>query len=230
MNQMNQVLLEGNLVAAPEQKEIGEGRNVSHLSVAVNKFYKDKNGEKQQEVSYFDVDVFGSLSDKVSKAEKGQKIRVVGRLEQAQWKSAEGKNMSKLLVVAESIELERPGLVINNSSQIILEGNLTAAPEQKEIGEGRKVSKFTIASNKSYKKNEEWVEKTSFIDVDAFGKTGEIASGIAKGKTVRIVGELKQNRWTDANGKNRSKISIVAEHIEKKREITKKDPGMDMGR
>ena len=37
---------------------------------------------------------------------------------------------------------------------------------------------------------------------------------LAKGRGVRVVGRLKQDRWTDQEGKNRSRIKIVAEHVE----------------
>jgi single-strand DNA-binding protein len=37
-----------------------------------------------------------------------------------------------------------------------------------------------------------------------------------KGRGLRVVGRLKQNRWKDADGKTQSKIFVVAEHIEYK--------------
>jgi single-strand DNA-binding protein len=40
---------------------------------------------------------------------------------------------------------------------------------------------------------------------------------------VRVVGRLKQDRWTDADGKPRSRIEIVAEHVEFKPQLKKQD-------
>jgi single-strand DNA-binding protein len=37
---------------------------------------------------------------------------------------------------------------------------------------------------------------------------------LKKGRGVRVVGRLKQDRWTSPKGQPRSKVSIVAEHVE----------------
>jgi single-strand DNA-binding protein len=42
-----------------------------------------------------------------------------------------------------------------------------------------------------------------------------------------VVGRLKQDRWTDADGKGHSKILIVAEHVEFKPQMKKDDDGKD---
>jgi single-strand DNA-binding protein len=58
-------------------------------------------------------------------------------------------------------------------------------------------------------------KEVSFFDVDAWGALAEtVAEKGAKGQGVRIVGRLKQERWIDVNGKNCSKVVIVAEHVE----------------
>jgi single-strand DNA-binding protein len=45
---------------------------------------------------------------------------------------------------------------------------------------------------------------------------------------VRVVGRLKQDRWTDPEGKGRSKVLIVAEHVEFKPQPKKDgDPGAE---
>lgn len=44
---------------------------------------------------------------------------------------------------------------------------------------------------------------------------------VKKGRGVRVVGRLKQERWKDAEGKSHSKIFVVAEHIELKQQIRK---------
>jgi single-strand DNA-binding protein len=42
-----------------------------------------------------------------------------------------------------------------------------------------------------------------------------------KGRGVRVVGRLKQDRWNSADGKAHSKVSIVAEHVEFRPEFRK---------
>jgi single-strand DNA-binding protein len=58
-------------------------------------------------------------------------------------------------------------------------------------------------------------EEVSYFDVESWGKLAEtVADTGHKGRGVRVVGRLKQNRWTDQEGRNQSRIVIVAEHIE----------------
>ena len=49
-----------------------------------------------------------------------------------------------------------------------------------------------------------------------------------KGRGLRIVGRLKQDRWTKADGHNTSRVSIVAEHIEFKKRTVKQEPTEDL--
>jgi single-strand DNA-binding protein len=46
---------------------------------------------------------------------------------------------------------------------------------------------------------------------------------LKKGRGVRVVGRLKQDRWTDADGKPHSRVLIVAEHVEFKPQLKKQD-------
>jgi single-strand DNA-binding protein len=41
-----------------------------------------------------------------------------------------------------------------------------------------------------------------------------------KGRGIRVVGRLKQSRWTNSEGKTASRISIIAEHVEFKKRLT----------
>jgi single-strand DNA-binding protein len=44
-----------------------------------------------------------------------------------------------------------------------------------------------------------------------------------KGRVVRVVGRLKQDRWTGPEGQGRSRAEIVAEHVEFKPQLKGKD-------
>jgi single-strand DNA-binding protein len=107
MNNLNSIIIEGNLVKAPELYTTSKGTSLCHLSVAVNRWYKSMNGDMQNEVSFFDVDTWGNLAETVAeKCGKGRGVRVVGRLKQERWIDANGKNCSKVVVVAEHIEFK----------------------------------------------------------------------------------------------------------------------------
>ncbi len=80
---------------------------------------------------------------------------------------------------------------------------------------GTAVCKFTVASNRFFKQGEEMQKEVSLFDVSCWTRLAEVCGEYLKnGRGVRVVGRLKQDRWTDADGKGRSKIFVVAEHVE----------------
>ena len=105
MNQLNSIILEGNLVANAELSEPSKGFKVCKFSLGVNRFTKSLNGESIDEVSFFDVEAYGKLAESCEKnGIKGRGVRVVGRLKQSRWKNNDGKNQSRVYVIAEHIE------------------------------------------------------------------------------------------------------------------------------
>lgn len=108
---------------------------------------------------------------------------------------------------------------MNNLNSILLEGNLTRDPELSYTPSGTAVCRFSIAVNRSYKLNEEYQDEVSFFDIEIWSRQAEVcAEYLKKGRGVRVVGRLKQDRWTDSDGNTRSKVKIVGEHVEFKPE------------
>ena len=107
MNQLNSLILEGNVVRQAELSEPSKGFKVCKFPVAVNRYIKKSTGEGMEEVSYFDVEAYGKIAEVCEKqSSKGRGIRVVGRLKQNRWKDDSGRNMSKVFIVAEHIEFK----------------------------------------------------------------------------------------------------------------------------
>ena len=105
MNQLNSIIIEGNVVRDAVLLEPSEGFKVCKLCIAVNRFYKNKNDQASEEVSFFDVECFGKSAEYCQKkAIKGRGVRVVGRLKQDSWKDNSGKSQSRVFVIAEHIE------------------------------------------------------------------------------------------------------------------------------
>lgn len=104
MNQMNQIILEGNIVRISE-KETSGGTFVLSLTVATSRGYKSMAGEKSSEVSYFDCQLWGDYGKKMKgRCGKGKTVRIVGRLKQDRWKDESGKQFSRVFVVVEHID------------------------------------------------------------------------------------------------------------------------------
>ncbi len=104
---------------------------------------------------------------------------------------------------------------MNDLNSILLEGNLARDPVLTTTPNGASVCNFTIGTHAEYKKNSEQQRETSFFNVEAWSKLGEnCAEYLRKGRGVRVVGRVKQDRWQDANGQPRSRVKVVAEHVE----------------
>jgi single-strand DNA-binding protein len=109
MNNLNSILLEGNLVRDPEHKTVANGTAFCNMSIAVNRWYKKADGaEPEQEVGYFDVAAWGKLAETCrTLGSKGRSLRVVGRLKQERRKEAVGKARSRVLITFDHIEWKR---------------------------------------------------------------------------------------------------------------------------
>lgn len=102
MNSLNSVLLEGNLTQEPEIQYTPQCTAVCHFTVASDRYYN-----KTKETSFFEIETWGKLAEKASaELKKGEGVRVVGRLKQKRWKNAEGRDISKVVIVAEHFEIK----------------------------------------------------------------------------------------------------------------------------
>jgi single-strand DNA-binding protein len=111
---------------------------------------------------------------------------------------------------------------VNNLNSILVEGNIVRDPESRTTPKGTTVCTFQIASNRYYKQDSGLEKEVSFFTVESWGKLAEsVGNQGRKGRGVRVVGRLKQERWQDREGKAQSKVSIVAEHVEFRPEFKK---------
>lgn len=91
----------------------------------------------------------------------------------------------------------------------ILTGRITKDLELKQAGQTQ-VTNFSLAVDNPFKKDD-----TSFFDIVAFGKTAELLNNYcSKGSKILIEGNLKQDRFQDKEGNNRSVVRVIANRIE----------------
>ena len=105
MASFNKVILAGNLTRDPELRYTPKGTAVARITLAVNRTYTaGEGGEKKEEVSFVDVDVWGRQAEVISQyMKKGRPLLVEGRLKQDTWEDKNTKQkQSKLKVVLES--------------------------------------------------------------------------------------------------------------------------------
>ena len=99
---------------------------------------------------------------------------------------------------------------MNNLNSLLLEGVVMGEPHKSEASD---VLNFTVETTRYYKNRAgEDVEEKSQFKVVVYGRMCKLS--LKDGVGVRIVGRLKQNKWTDSEGASHSEVQIVAEHIE----------------
>lgn len=104
MTDINNVTLVGRLTKDADIRYTTGGTAVLNFSVAVNE--SRKQGEQWiEEVSFFDVTLFGKMGESIHKyMAKGKQVAVSGRLQQQRWQK-DGQNYSKVAVVANYVQL-----------------------------------------------------------------------------------------------------------------------------
>ncbi len=99
-------------------------------------------------------------------------------------------------------------------NRVVLMGNLTRDPELRYIPSGMAVSDIGMAINDRVKRNDQWTEETTFVDVTLWGRTAEVANEyLSKGSSVLIEGRLKLDTW-EKDGQKRSKLKVVGEKMQ----------------
>lgn len=105
MTDINKVFLVGRLTRDAELKKL-TNTSVCNFSLASNRSVKDNAGNWADEVSYFDVELFGRSADAIHKyLQKGKQIAVEGSLRQNRWEDQAGQKRSRVVVIANNVQL-----------------------------------------------------------------------------------------------------------------------------
>src|SRR5947207_8653017 len=106
MASFNKVILVGNLTRDPELRYTPKGIAIAKVGLAVNRVWTSESGEKKEEVTFVDVDIFGRTAENVAQyMRKGRSILIEGRLRLDQWDYKQtGQKRSRLGVVAETVQ------------------------------------------------------------------------------------------------------------------------------
>lgn len=104
MANFNRVILMGNLTRNPQLRSTNNGGTVADLSLAVNRIWKDKNGKKQEEVTFIPITLWGRTAEVAAEySRKGSQVLIEGRLKLDQWEDRNtGDKRQRLSVVGES--------------------------------------------------------------------------------------------------------------------------------
>lgn len=138
---LNKVILVGRLTSAPDARTLPSGQSVSNFSLATNRIWNDKDGNRQETTEFHNIVLFGKLADVANRyLVKGATCLIVGRLQTRSWQGKDGQKRYRTEVIGEELQLgPRP----------------QGAPAQKEF-----------PSQKTSQKEEEETEDEGEVDVE----------------------------------------------------------------
>lgn len=101
-------------------------------------------------------------------------------------------------------------------NHVFLAGNLTRDPEVVYYEKDKKVTRFSVAINKSFKDSSGKEKKdVCFADIVCFDSQAEsCAKYLKKGDNVHVEGELQTRKWETNEGEKRSKLGIKAKRVQ----------------
>lgn len=111
-------------------------------------------------------------------------------------------------------------------NQVFISGNLGQDPDIRYFESGTCKARFTVAIYAGKDKNTGEEKPPSWVTVDSWGKTAEIAAKLKKGDRAMVEGRLNQERWADKeSGQNRSALTVIANTINKIEKPPKTEQG-----
>ncbi len=108
---LNKTFIIGNLTRDPELKALPSGNKVCSFGMATNRFFKNKEGQRQDATEYHNIVVFGRVAELAAQyLKKGSQALIEGRLQTRSWDGTDGQKKYRTEIVAESVQFgSRPG-------------------------------------------------------------------------------------------------------------------------
>ena len=130
MANFNKVIIAGNLTRDPELRYTPKGTAVARITLAVNRTYTGEDGQRKEEVSFVDVDVWGRQAEVIAQyMKKGRPLLVEGRLKQDTWEDKNTKQkQSKLKVVLEGFSFIDSNRGDGGAPAPVRQASTTASP------------------------------------------------------------------------------------------------------
>ncbi|MGB4076324.1 MAG: single-stranded DNA-binding protein [Minisyncoccia bacterium] len=101
---LNKAFVYGNLTRDPEMRALPSGQQVANFSIATNRVYKDKEGQKKEQVEYHNIVAFGRLADLIGQyMKKGRPIFIEGRIQTRSWEK-DGAKQYRTEIVTENFQ------------------------------------------------------------------------------------------------------------------------------
>jgi single-strand DNA-binding protein len=120
---------------------------------------------------------------------------------------------------------------MSNLNSVLIEGTLLDEPLFRYTPKGSLVCTFRIVNSRREQMIAGGEMKDLCFTIEAWGRLADMCEKYGKkGRGIRVVGTLKQDRWTGTDGKPHEKISIVAEHVEWRPKVNDSTEGKKHGK
>ncbi len=104
---INQIILVGRMTKDPELRYTSEGKAVSNFTLAVNRNFKNRNGE--YEADFVNCNVWqNSAENTANYCKKGSLVGVTGRIQSRKYENNEGRTIYVTEVVADRVQFMEP--------------------------------------------------------------------------------------------------------------------------
>ncbi len=140
---LNKVFIIGNLTRDPEMRALPSGISVTSFGVATNRVWKDKSGQKKEDVQFHNIVVFGKQAEIVKQyLTKGSSVLIEGRIQTRNWDAKDGTKHSKTEIISERLQFgpKRGGTPGTSSAPAPVKDNKPEALETIEYPEGEEVN------------------------------------------------------------------------------------------
>jgi single-strand DNA-binding protein len=108
--------------------------------------------------------------------------------------------------------IEEP--LVSDIATATLSGNLTRDVELRSLPSGVQVARLRIATSARRRSEGEWVQKTKYFTIDAYGAQAHAcAQHLSRGSRVIVDAELDWREWTDEHGHRRGAVTFKARRI-----------------
>lgn len=114
---LNKVYLIGNLTQDPEFKALPSGSSVASFSIATNRTWTDKQGQRQETAEYHNVVAYGKQAETINQyLKKGSLLFVEGRLQTRSWEAQDGQKKYRTEIIVDTFQFGPKGSGVSTSN------------------------------------------------------------------------------------------------------------------
>ncbi|PIR04621.1 MAG: single-stranded DNA-binding protein [Candidatus Liptonbacteria bacterium CG11_big_fil_rev_8_21_14_0_20_35_14] len=131
---LNKAIIIGRVTADPQVRSTPSGNPVATFSIATNRFWRDQNNQKKEEVEFHNIVVWGRQAEVAKQyLVKGSLVMIEGRIKTRSWQDAQGQTRRTTEIIAERLQLgPRPqgaGAPLSSTANNYSNSNSSASDE-----------------------------------------------------------------------------------------------------